>query len=245
MIPDLYKEHAALEEGHWWFQGRRVIIRAALERAIPVPVERSLDVGCGTGINALLLRDFSRRVEAVETSEAAAAMARARVPDLQVNMVSFPDPSLVGPYGLVTLFDVLEHLVDDGAALASVEALLSPGGTALLTVPALPALWSVHDEAAHHQRRYTHAGLTRLIASSTSLELVKMSYFNTLLLPPIYILRQARKLLGLGGGGSDFFALPAPLNLLLASLLASEAAWIRHRDLPLGVSLLCQLRKRA
>ena len=56
------------------------------------------------------------------------------------------------------MLDVLEHIEDDAGALAAARDALAPGGRLLLTVPAMPCLWSRHDEANCHFRRYTRGG---------------------------------------------------------------------------------------
>ncbi|OHA00756.1 MAG: hypothetical protein A3H71_01795 [Candidatus Sungbacteria bacterium RIFCSPLOWO2_02_FULL_48_13b] len=239
----LYQELYELEEVHWWFRGRRRIIRAFLKLALARKVRQALDIGAGTGGNLPMLAEFAEIVEASEDSDEAIALARRRAPAIQIEKKFFPGGSYEGQYNLVTLFDVLEHISDDGAALLKLESMLAPEGIALLTVPALPFLWTVHDELAHHQRRYTKKSLKKLIAGNTKLKIVRLSYFNSFLFLPIVLVRTVRKLLRFGEGSSDFFMLPAPLNNLLATLFSSEAGILKTFDLPIGVSLVCLLQK--
>lgn len=243
MNPELYQQHARLEEEHWWFRGRREVIRSFLRPALPRRVGQALDVGCGTGLNARMLREFAEDIEALESSDEAIAIAREMIPELRVRKGHFPDSASGGPYQLITLLDVLEHTDDDGAALRRIEELLAPGGVALLTVPALPILWSEHDELAHHRRRYTRASMLEAITRNTSLEVQRISYFNSMLFLPIFAFRMARRALKLNPGASDFFPLPPQVNALLHGVFSAEAKLLRKVSAPVGVSLICVLRR--
>jgi hypothetical protein len=59
----------------------------------------------------------------------------------------------------VTVLDVLEHQSDDRAFMRTVVERMNPGAVLLVTVPALPRLWSRWDSALGHFRRYHQADL--------------------------------------------------------------------------------------
>src|SRR5207244_4009335 len=80
------------------------------------------------------------------------------------------------------------HLDDDATALAEAARLLKPGGTLVVTVPALPSLWGAQDVVSHHRRRYTKRTLRGLFARA-GLPAPEVTYFNTLLLPPLAAVR--------------------------------------------------------
>ncbi len=50
--------------------------------------------------------------------------------------------------------NLLEHLPDDGAALAEFARVLRPGGRAVVVVPANPRLYDYYDAHLRHERRY-------------------------------------------------------------------------------------------
>ena len=85
-------------------------------------------------------------------------------------------------YSAVFALDVVEHVERDGDALATLASMLCPGGKLVLTVPAYQWLWSGHDVANHHFRRYDKSRITTLIRK-TGLDIEFSSYFNTLLFP--------------------------------------------------------------
>jgi SAM-dependent methyltransferase len=134
---------------------------------------------------------------------------------------------------------VLEHIEDDGGALREVARVLRPGGTLLATVPAFGWMWGAQDEISHHFRRYTAGELRKLICGAR-FETERLTYFNTILFPPIAAIRVARRVWqGESDTRSDFeMTQPGVVNRMLAGVFSSEARWLRRRDLPVGVSLL-------
>src|SRR6478752_83538 len=103
------------------------------------------------------------------------AKARARV--LEVGCGTGHNLAMLKKFGLL---DVLEHVRDDAGSLRAIHRRLRPGGALLLTVPANPWMWSAHDSAHHHFRRYTRKQLKELFLRA-GLEVQLLSYFNSLL----------------------------------------------------------------
>jgi hypothetical protein len=88
------------------------------------------------------------------------------------------------PFDLAMLLDVVEHVEDDSTFLADVVGnLLAPDGIALLSVPAWPSLFSSHDVALKHHRRYTPAGFRTLLREAGLTASVGGGLFSSLLLP--------------------------------------------------------------
>ena len=220
---------------HWWYRARRDVLRALIERHARPPVgSRVLEVGCGTGHNLDMLGEFGA-VDAVEIDEAARGVAEAR---LGRSVGSAPLPGLAGvergAYGLVAALDVVEHVEDDGAALATLGACLAPGGRLLVTVPAWPWMWSAHDEVNHHHRRYTRRTL-RDAVEGAGLTLRRLDWFNSALFPAI---AGARLVNRVRGSDDSDDALPSPLvNAALERVFAAERHLIGRAPMPPGVSL--------
>jgi hypothetical protein len=121
---------------------------------------------------------------------------------------------------------------------------LADGGTLLISVPALPALWSAHDEALGHRRRYTPRALRQAIEDA-GFSVERMTYTNAAIFPAAAAVRLlGRRRRPPVASGVDMFPLPQPLNRLMIALYRLEARLLRHVRLPVGVSLLCVARPR-
>lgn len=234
----VYDRMAELDERHWWYRARREVLRALIERrmTLPDPDEaRILEVGCGTGHNFQMLRHFGR-LDGLELDAAARAIASQR---LGHAVMDSPLPQLsgvpMGAYDLIAMLDVLEHIDDDKAALASLMRRLRPGGRILLTVPAHPWMWSAHDVVNHHKRRYTRRTLAAVVAEA-GLKLEMVSWFNSLLFPLAAAARLAGRVTG--KEDSDDKLPPAPVNKLFELLFGLERYAIGRVPFPPGVSLV-------
>jgi SAM-dependent methyltransferase len=230
----VFDRMAAIDAEHWWFVGRRRIVAHAIAGLSPALPEKAriLEVGCGTGSNLLMLRGFGR-VDAIEPDPAARRLATERA-GIDVGGGLLPDGVRLadGRYDLIVLLDVLEHVERDHASLAALRAKLKPGGRLLLTVPAAPWMWSGHDVAHHHKRRYTVETLCAALGGG-GFRLVHMSHFNTLMFPLIALVRLLKR----GGDGDDAMP-PPPVNRLLGRLFGWERHLATRVSLPFGVSLL-------
>ena len=231
-----YDRMAQIDGEHWWFAARRRIVAALIARQVPLqPNARILEVGCGPGSNIALLQRFGQ-VDAIEPDEPTRAFASRRSGIavrggyLPADGTSIED----GAYDLIVLLDVLEHIPEDGPALAVLRTKLAPGGRILVTVPAMPWMWSKHDLANHHQRRYTAKTLTRVFEAS-GFRLRHRTYFNTLLFPLIAGARALGRLTGREGG--DEVMPPRFINRALEAVFGAEAQWVARSRLPFGVSL--------
>jgi SAM-dependent methyltransferase len=228
---------AEIEGAHWWFLARRRILRETIRRLLPLPPgARLLEAGCGTGGNLAMLEAFGE-VSAFEPDQRARELA-SRKAGIEVRDGRLPSevPFEAGGFDLVVALDVLEHLDDDLAGLKALVTRLRPGGWMLITVPAFSFLWSHHDVAHHHKRRYRKSKLVGL-ATQAGLRPVTTTYFNSLLFPLIAAVRFAKNLLGIES--ADDSHVPAGLvNGLLCAVFASERHLIGRIALPAGASIL-------
>ncbi len=185
MLEATYAVEAAIEETHWWFVGRRRLFARELEAAGIRLDARILDVGTGAGSNLRMLRDLRfSAVEGLDLSEEAirwcAGKGLGPVRCGSICDMPFED----GRFDAVLATDIIEHVEDDKRALTELARVIRSGGTALITVPACPALWGLQDEVGLHRRRYRMRPLLELVRAS-GLSVSRAYHFNYLLFLPI------------------------------------------------------------
>jgi SAM-dependent methyltransferase len=222
---------AELEDDHWWYRERRHLLAKAISGLTP---GRALDIGAAGGGNTRVLREHGWDAVALEYGADGAEVAHGRgLPTLRgdATRLPFADSSL----DLVMAFDLLEHLHDDDSAVAEVRRVLKPTGTYLVAVPADPRLWSSHDEAVDHVRRYTREGLLALLDRG-GFEVTDVRSWNVLLRPVVAMRRKVTS-------GSDLDDLHPVVNLGLRTIITAER-YLPVRRLP-GVSLLVRAQPRS
>jgi len=222
------------QQKHWWFTGRRSIIRRLISKHL-ADVERPaiLEAGCGYGGNLPLLQEFGD-VSAFEYDDDARKYASQNL-NIDVARGVLPDDLELGaePFDLIAMLDVLEHIEQDKASLETLRGLLKPDGKLLITVPAFPWLWSKHDELHHHVRRYSRANLSKTIADA-GLELERIGYFNSLLFPLALVERALSKIVK-NTGSHD--TPPKFINAILAKIFGFEQHLVGNVPMPYGLSL--------
>jgi len=239
MLPAEYDAMYRVELRHWWFRGRRRVLADLLtEVAGPRAGSiRILDYGCGTGGNTSAYASLGA-VVGIEPDAGAVALARQHAGAQYVRASGTHLPFRPGCFDAVVASDVLEHIQDDRAAVSEIARVLRPGGAAVISVPAHPWLFSEHDAALHHFRRYTKIAL-RNVLERGGLRIRRLSYWNAALFPAISLHRLLARPRRAGHGPrSDTRSTPWLINEGLAGLLRVEAAILRHASLPWGVSLV-------
>ena len=236
MEPIIFDRLAANEARHWWFVARRKILSDIIRRKVTgrAPL-RVLEAGCGTGGNLDMLKDFGA-VQAFEPDEMALGIARSRG-SADVRKGHLPDGNpFDGPFDMIALLDVVEHLDDDLGALQALSKVLARDGTFLIAVPAFRFLWSRHDELHHHKRRYEREELLQL-AERAGLEVKYCSYFNTFLFPVLVLRRLIGRLRPQSLGADD--EMPGrTLNDALTAIFQMERYFLRWVRFPFGASLV-------
>jgi SAM-dependent methyltransferase len=219
-----------VEDRHWWYRERRNLLARELRR-LPSP-GLALDIGAAGGGNTRVLRSFGWRPLALEYAPTAAQVARERGLDvLRADAIQMPVRT--GSMDLVTAFDVLEHIEQDYLAAAEINRILRPGGTALIAVPADMSLWSAHDEAVGHVRRYTRETLTQVIVKG-GLVIESLWSWNVLLRPVVGLKRKSST-------GSDLDDVHPVVNAALRGIITAER-YLPVKSLP-GVTLFLRARR--
>lgn len=240
-----YERMYRLENSYWWFVGRHRLVEALLWSRYGAPGTQDtaaplnfLDVGCGTGAMSVRLTRWGRVISA-DFSQTALQFSRRRGLDHLVGADAMKLPFASDRFDAIVTMDVLEHLPDDCAAMREFFRVLKPGGRVFATIPAYPHLWSEHDVALMHFRRYQrHELRERFEAAGFRIE--KLSHTMTALYPVVALQRRlnARKPPH-DPPQAAMPIVPAPLNAALTGFLGVENAFARRLNFPFGVSILC------
>jgi len=228
------------EKTYWWHVGRRYIIKRILEKYLNnVHDNEILDIGCGTGENIRLLKDYGHVVGMDSSREAIEICRENGLNDVfhssNINEIGLHNKC----FDIITAFDVLEHLDDDVEFLKEIKQYLMPGGRLILSVPAYRFLWSEHDEVLHHRRRYMASELHEKVTRA-GYTTIKRSYVICFSFPLIMGYRLFRGIFPrkYGKERSSYVILPSFLNRFFIFLLKIESWLLRGMDLPIGTSVM-------
>ncbi len=241
MNPAEYDRMYQLEDDYWWFVARRELVVGCV-RDLPGGSDRVIvDIGCGTGANALALSQQGR-VVGLDPSPLALQWSRRRNFGAMLQGSAESIPMADRSTDVVVATDVIEHLDDDLAALREFRRVLKPGGHAVITVPAFMFLWSEHDDALMHRRRYT-AGLLRSRAEAAGFEVARLTYTTHLLFPLALTRLLKRSRPNPEGSEAQLKPLPGPINRLMLGIQRLEVGMLRHVSLPWGLGLAAVLKR--
>jgi len=245
-----YERMYRFEDTYWWFVARRRLIVTLLQDLLPPAPIDILDIGCGTGAMLDDLASYGRVVGA-DFSPEALAFCRKRGERVHATYDLVRADARFLPFGnncfdVVTAMDIIEHIDRDKDAILEIGRVLRPGGHLLVTVPAYRSLWSEHDVALHHHRRYTGPQFRDLLQRA-GLTVEKISYTVSSLFPLIWIFRHINKLTSFRRAKrppqADLIEFPKPFNAALISLLAMETNVVRKGVLPFGVTVVAVAKK--
>lgn len=241
------EKYHRLEEDNWWFRGRRSLILNLFKKYNIDKNANILDIGCSGGA---LLKDLSlagfNKLYGADISAEAVALAKSRGINnvFQADGVKIPGENET--YDVLVASDVVEHIADDAAALQEWKRLLKNGGKLFIFAPAFKFLWSSHDEANHHFRRYSKKEFLQLLEKS-GLAVQKISYWNFALFFPIALIRLVARLFNKNAGqakAGQLSGLPRFLNTALFRFLQAENYLLNSFNFPFGVSVFAVAEKR-
>ncbi len=239
-----YDVYFELDQKHFWRIGKRRLVLSSIVRQInPDRPLRIMDIGGCCSVITKSLEAFGD-VCCVEPDESMVALA-SELQGVNVMHGTLPDglPN-GGPFDLVTLLDVLEHVDEDGPSLSSIFELLKPGGWILCTVPAYMWLWSDHDRSVHHKRRYTRPHLKTLMREA-GFQVRRITHYTSLLLPLVAAERMIKRLKP-QAEEEVAYTVKVPqrwMNGMLSGVMGIERGLLRITDLPFGSSILAVGRK--
>jgi SAM-dependent methyltransferase len=239
---EMYRIFSEIQKKHWWFVTRKNIVLDFIDRYLTKDDQvKVLDIGCGSGLMLNALEEVGETF-GMDMSDEAICFSK-EIFNGRVEKGVLPDqlPYQDNFFDLITALDVIEHIDNDIDSIRALRSLLVPGGKCILTVPAYMFLWSSHDEMNQHKRRYTLSKLNeKLVQAGFTVE--KISYYNTLLFPVVFLVRMLNNVLR-RDGSSDMNMPGFVMNYVLKKIFGGEKYLLRYFNLPFGVSVLAVVRK--
>ena len=246
MDEKLYTQIYQIEKTHWWYVARReIIFDWVIQTLANYQNPFLLDVGCGTGFNIEYAQTGGFPfVVGLDLSKEALVFCQMRNLSDLICGNAITIPFVDKAFDVILALDLLEHLENDVQAIYEFSRVLKPGGKLFLFVPAHKFLWGLQDVVSHHFRRYTAQEIKNKVLQS-DLEIIKLTYVNTLLFPLIWIGRLALRFLGKKLDTiSENDLSPDWSNGILLKIFAAERSLIPHTNLPFGVSIFCIAQKQ-
>ena len=158
-----------------------------LEQFKPFLGRRILEVGCGVGAIVAQLGE-RELVMAVDLEQELVDFTRKRFAALPghefacLDISAIPDETRQSlkakSFDTIVCINVLEHIRDDAAAVATMADLLVPGGALAVLVPAHPSLFGAYDVTDGHFRRYTKGALRKAFEGA-GLKIERLYHFNS------------------------------------------------------------------
>jgi SAM-dependent methyltransferase len=239
---DLFEPLADVEERSFWFRARNRLIVSTFRRHF-ADARSFLEVGCGGGVVLAAIAEALPDIRLVggELYEEGLAVARRRLPDVELKALDARNLPYEDEFDVVGAFDVIEHIDEDEQVLAQMVRAARPGGGVLVLVPQHRWLWSEHDQIVEHRRRYTRKELVSK-AKGVGIEVEQVTSFVSSLLPAMAVSRAVDRVRKTTDPIANLE--PGALNAVFERMLDGERKLIEHGfSLPFGGSLMLVGRK--
>ncbi len=180
----------AQEEKHFWFIARKEFILRSIKQHIKKST-KIIEIGAGTGNVSRYLQNNGYKnisVGEIHLNGLKYAQGYGISECYQFDLLNSP---FENEFGAVCLFDVLEHIKQDGLALKNVHQSLTKDGLVVLTVPSHMWLWSRDDAVAGHKTRYTKKLLIKKLMDNNFKILTAKYFFMSIV--PLLLLRTILK----------------------------------------------------
>lgn len=237
-----------VEQQHWFYKGKRMLVRWWIERAAkPKTGDRILDAGAGTGelVRELIgaYGHLGVNIIGIEYSEEGRRLALERKGTDLLKGSILDLPLLDQTCSVAIALDVLEHVEDDALAFAELLRVTERGGIVIINVPAFMSLWSDWDVSLGHFRRYRKRDLKRLLdRHQREIDVLYFDYINAFAFPAIYLYRKIARVLRFTSRAED--AIPSErVNKIMLDLFVEPAKRLWFHP-PVGVSLFAVLKKK-
>ncbi len=240
-----YETSFKLEEKYWWFVGQNQLVKKFLQQFYPEHKKKKfsfLDVGCGTGITLSIFSQYGK-AQGIDIADQAVHFCRKRgftITKSDVMDINFADNS----FDAVTSLGVFYHngVTDDLKGFQEIYRVLKPGGRIFFLDCAMPSLYGKHDIAFHGIRRYTKKELQEKLEKA-GFEIERITYYNTLLFPIVYLKRKLEKLSSAPPKSEVSAEINPILNKLLTKMYCAELSLLKYMNFPVGVNVLAVAKK--
>jgi SAM-dependent methyltransferase len=223
---------------------------SALRRHVTLPAPVLLEVGCSSGFFITSLRDQWPSALVMGSDflrdplERLAAREPA-IPLLQFDLVQCPLPD--GSVDAIVMLNVLEHILDDRAAVGQVARVLKPGGIAVVEVPAGPHLYDAYDEFLQHERRYTARTLASLLEGG-GLTVLEQSHLGFSVYPAFAMVKRKNRRRAASSSEAKRRVVESNIrqtrtSVILRFLLEGESWLGRYVSFPIGIRTVAVARK--
>ena len=231
-----------VERFHWWFTGRRRLLKILLSSSRIHKNSLVIDVGCGVGSNLSLLNSMGFNVIGIDSEIYSLSFAKKNVSVSLINGDLSRLPIKSNSIDIIIATDILEHLNEDTTGIKEMYRTLAHRGIAVLTVPAFEFLWGTQDVVGMHKRRYSKNEFLKKLRQA-GFDILKSSYFNFILFIPIFIARRLIHFLGLKIESENEINSPL-INFFLKAIFSIESHMLKFFSFPFGVSIFCVAQKK-
>lgn len=233
------------EQFYWWHKGKTHMLTMLLDKFVSEQNGELniLEVGCGTGATLQALKPWGT-INGVDIEQQAVNYCKSKgFENVECKDIFDLDSHYSNKYDVVVCLDVLEHIQNDVGAMKKIRGVLKNSGVAIISVPAHKFLWSEHDEALHHKRRYHTTELLQKLKDA-NFEILKYTYFVFVLFFPILLFRTINTFFRKHAYPTDsYFVFPRKINDFFIKVLDAEIAFVKRFRLPVGTTLIAVVQK--
>ena len=229
-----YKDlQAGQTKENFWFRAKNDLINVLMKKACKNRKRlRILNIGAGTGDDLEVLNKFGKNYVIDIDKDALSVIDDKSCEERKIaDACNLPyDDNF---FDVAVSFDVFEHIKNDQRAISEVYRVLKENGVLIFTVPAFQFLFSSHDKALHHQRRYNKENIKTLLFQFNN---IKIFFWNSLLFMPMATMRLLKRK---SKPKVDQMNLSPWLNTLFFNLLKIDNSLIKKGiSMPIGLSIV-------